>query len=54
MQYIVKMVSLGSQIQKIKHTALAFCRTIKLSSKKLARYAKYSTRKRASRSLRAL
>jgi hypothetical protein len=54
MQNIDKMVSLGSQIQKIKNTALRFWRTRKLPSGKLARYAKYSTKKRASRSLRVL
>jgi hypothetical protein len=54
MQQIDKMVSLGSQIQKIKHTALAFCRTMKLSSGKLASIAKHSIKKRASRLLRAL
>jgi hypothetical protein len=54
MQYIEKMVSRGSQLQKIKLTVFIFSRTIKLSSGKLARHAKHSIKKRSSRSLRAL
>ena len=51
--HIDQMVSIGSQIQKVKTTALRFSQTMILSSGKLARLARDSPRKSASRSLRA-
>ena len=44
--YKDQMVSFGVHVQKIKDTALRFWEIIKLSSRNLARIARYSTRKR--------
>jgi hypothetical protein len=49
----LQAVSFGSLIQNINNTALRFCKKMILSSWKLARFARDSTRKRLSRSLSA-
>jgi hypothetical protein len=52
--YINQMESFGTLFQKTKNMALRFCKTMILSSRKLAIFARDSLRKRPSRSLRAL
>jgi hypothetical protein len=53
-QKIHQMVSIGALIQKAKNTALRFSQTMIISSWRLTRFARDSTRKRPSRSLKEL